>query len=148
MVKMVSANQLNAGQRLRWIPDHKPRLLLVYDSAERLNKLRGALDSIGAEITGVNSIEELRHACRVQHCIAVVDIGPDRIIPVLDALRNSSEHTAIPVLVEASRISSALGLAGVLPRYRAMPCCENEILFLTRNQFAEDVNDYDRRGIL
>lgn len=148
MVKMVSANQLNTGQRLRRIPDHKPRLLLVYDSAERLNKLRAALDSIGVEITVVNAIEELRYACRVQHSIAVVDIGPDRIIPVLEALRNSCEHAAIPLLVEASRISTVLSLAGVLPRYRAMPCCESEMLLLTRNLFAEDVNGQDSRGIL
>lgn len=145
---MVSANQLNTDQRLRQIPDHKPRLLLVCDSADRLNKLRASLGSSNVEITGVNSIEELRYACRVQHCIAVVDIGPDRIIPALEAVRNSGEHTAIPLLVEASRIAPVLSLAGVLPRYRAMPCCENEIVLLTRNLFAEDVNLQDSRGIL
>src|SRR5262245_20696846 len=148
MVKMVSANQSNFGQRLRRIPDHKPRLLLVYDSAERVNKLRAALDSIDVEITSVNSIEELHYACRVQHSIAVVDIGPDLIIPVLEALRNSCEHAAIPFLVEASRVSTVLSLAGVLPRYRAMPCCESEMLLLTRNLFVKDVNGQDSKGIL
>lgn len=145
---MVPANQLNFDQRLRQVKDHKPRLLLVSDSADRPNKLRAALNSTDVEITLVNSIEELRHACRVQHCIAVVDIGPDRIISVLEALRNSCEHAAIPLLVEASRISTVISLAGVLPRYRAMPCCESEIVLLTRNLFAEDVSGQDRRGIL
>jgi hypothetical protein len=32
------------------------------------------------------------------------------------------------VLVECSRIATEIGFAGVLPRYRAMPCCQSDLV--------------------
>lgn len=149
---MVSVNQIGPTQRLRPAPVNKPRLLLVSDSIERLTRLRTLLESTEIEITDLLAIDELNQACRAQHCLAVIDVGPERLVEVLEALRRSAEHAAIPLLVEAGRISNdpgpAVNLAGVLPSYRAMPCHQSEIVALTRNLFAGETVARNVRGIL
>src|SRR5262249_42166569 len=128
MTQMISATQISARRRLRLVTEQKPRLLLISDSAERLLRLRLLLSANNFEVTGVNPGDDLRKACRVQHCMAMVDVGPERIVEVLGVIRGSKAHAAIPLLVEVGRISADFGLAGVLPSYRAMPCCQNEMV--------------------
>ena len=145
---MVSANEMYSNQQLRQIITYKPRLLLITDSNERLSKLRSLLNPEVFDITNVSSSEGLDRACLGQHCIAVIDVGPDRIIEVLSLLRGSKEHTMIPLLVEASRISTEQRLAGVLPQFRAMPFCHHELVTLTRFWFSELTPAQNDRGIL
>jgi hypothetical protein len=65
--------------------------------------------------------------------LVVVDVGSALLEPLLGNLRASEEHAEVPVLVEQSRIV-ATPLAGVLPKYRAMPCSHNELIRLARHR--------------
>lgn len=112
----------------------KPRLLIVSDSSERLTELRASLGVAEIEITGATSAEELSRACRCGHDLAAIDVGPAHLAGVLKALRASAGHAEIPLLVEASRLSAETGLAGLLPKYRAMPCSRADLLTLVRRR--------------
>ena len=68
-----------------------------------------------------------------RHDLAVVDVSPALLEPLLGNLRASKEHSEIPVLVEQSRIAAA-PLTGVLPKYRAMPCSHDELIKLARRR--------------
>jgi hypothetical protein len=115
-------------------PMGKPRFFIVCDSAVRLKRLRSLLDTGEAEITCISSLQELDRACRSEHDLAIVDVQQANIRRVLKTIRESAGHAWIPLLVEASRITAEPDLAGVLPRYRAMPCSESELLTLARQQ--------------
>jgi len=112
----------------------KPRLLIVSDSSERLTELRASLDAAEMEITGATSAEELSCACRRRYDLAAIDVDPAHLAGVLQALRTSAGHAEIPLLVEASRLSAEPGLAGLLPKYRAMPCSRADLLALVRRR--------------
>jgi CheY-like chemotaxis protein len=113
-------------------PMGKPRFLIVCDSADRLKRLRSLLDVGEAEITCVSSLQELDRACRSEHDLAIVDVQQANIRRVLKTIRESAGHAGIPLLV--ARITTEPDLAGVLPKYRAMPCSESELLTLARQQ--------------
>jgi len=67
--------------------------------------------------------------------LAVVDAGPASLEPLLGNLRASEERAEIPLLVEKSRIAAA-PLAGVSPKYRAMPCSHGELVRLASRRLA------------
>jgi DNA-binding NtrC family response regulator len=115
-------------------PVGSPRLLIVSDSAERLLKLRASLAADQIEITSAASPEELNRACRDGHDLVVIDVGPAQLTAVLTALREHDRYAQIPVLVEASRLAAEPNLAGVLPKYRAMPCSHAELIALARRR--------------
>jgi hypothetical protein len=101
---------------------HKPRLLLVSDSAERLQALKSCVAAADFEINFACTLTELRSACCQPHDLVALDADPSRVVKMLDLIRGSAGYGEIPVLVEHTRISNAQNLAGVLPYYRAMPC--------------------------
>lgn len=100
----------------------KTRLLLVSDSVEQLCRLRASLNCADVEVRGVSSLEELQSECASQHTLAAIDVNPTQLPAVLDMIRASRAHSEIPVFVENSRIDQPPPTAGLLPRYRAMPC--------------------------
>jgi hypothetical protein len=79
-------------------------------------------------------MEEVRRACNTGHDLAVVDVGPGKVIDVLQTLRNSAKHGDISVLVDTSRLLEDPSLAGVLPKFRAMPCNSEELVLLARSR--------------
>jgi len=101
---------------------NKTRLLLVSDSAEQLCRLRASLNCADVEVRGVSSLEELQSECASQHSLAAIDVNPTQLPAVLDTIRASRDHSEIPVFVENTRIDQPQPAAGLLPRYRAMPC--------------------------
>jgi DNA-binding response OmpR family regulator len=111
----------------------KPRLLIVTDAPDRLNNLKVALGRIEAEIVSTTP-QGLCLACNRKHDLAVVDVGPARLGSVLKTLRANDGHSEIPVLVDGSRIVAEPALAGVLPKYRAMPCSPAELVTLVRRR--------------
>lgn len=111
-------------------PAPKIRLLLIADSAERLKELKAEVSLRDFDITGASSLEELRAACRNHHDLAVVDVSSAQIRPILSTLRTSPRHAAIPLLVDSTRLYENLGLAGVLPTFRAMACNRAEMHML------------------
>lgn len=110
---------------------NKIPLLLFSDSAERLHGLRASLANAAIEIHVVNSLEELQCECASEHALAVIDATPAQLAQVLDIIRTSSGHSEIPLLVETSR-SNQQPMAGLLPKYRAMPCGLRELVALSQ----------------
>ena len=117
---------------LRSVPAPKARLLLVADSTERLKVLRAALGNSAFEVSCAGSLEELQAACHSQHDLVALDLDAARIKAALSCLRGNILHTNVPLLVESARLGNNLGLAGVLPAFRAMPCSRNELLLLAQ----------------
>jgi CheY-like chemotaxis protein len=111
----------------------RPRILIVSDSAERIPHLQAGFDSQEIEVASAVFPEEWGYVSGDRHDIAVVDVAPALLEPLLGNLRASKEHAGIPVLVEQSRIA-AVPLAGVLPKYRAMACNHDELIRLARRR--------------
>jgi DNA-binding NtrC family response regulator len=130
------------------ITDNKPRLLLVSDSAERLQALKSCVAAADFEINLACSLKELRHACRQSHDLVAIDASPASIIEMLDMIRGSEGNAEIPVLVECTRISNDQRLAGVLPNFRAMPCNSTEMQVLLRKQIGATDRTQSRRLML
>jgi DNA-binding NtrC family response regulator len=108
------------------------RLLLISDAPERMRNLASAFRLGEVEMTKVSSAEELNHNSDCVYDVAIVDVAPRRLAEILKALRESEQHTRIPVLVERSRLANDGSLASVLPSYRAMPCSFEEMMKLAR----------------
>lgn len=106
-------------------------LLLFSDSAERLGWLHASLAGGAAEIHVVSSLEELQGECALHHALAVIDASPAQLPKVLDIIRTSRGHSDIPLLVETSHCTRPPA-AGLLPKYRAMPCSLRELVALAQ----------------
>lgn len=126
------ASAINNALQPVTFPISKPRLLLVSDSYDRLRTLESGLDYNEFDITVACSLEELAAACHVCHDVVALDVSPTQIAPMLKQIRTSASHAGVPVLVEATRLKNDLTLAGVLPKYRAMPCSYREMLMLVQ----------------
>ena len=125
----------------------RPRILIISDSAERIPYLKAAFDSHEVEITLAMFPEEWSYVSGDRHDLAVVDVGPALLEPLLGNLRASKEHAEIPLLVEKSRIAEA-PLAGVLPRYRAMPCSHDELIRLASRRLTSISGHGRAKGLL
>jgi CheY-like chemotaxis protein len=114
----------------------KPRVLLVSDSPERAGSILSRLHVEGDSVTVAATAAELRRACRRGHALAIVDVGPERLIQALRILRGCPGCAGIPVLVENSRLAAAPDFAGVLPQFRAMACGSDDLLKLARRRLS------------
>ena len=126
------ASAVNSALQPVTFPISKPRLLLVSDSHDRLRTLKAGLNNNEFDITVACSLEELVAACHGCHDMVALDVSPAQIAPMLRQIRTSASHTGVPVLVEATRLKNDLTLAGLLPKYRAMPCSYTEMLSLVQ----------------
>jgi PleD family two-component response regulator len=106
------------------------RLLIVSDSDERLRGMRSALGAEEFQVTEARAVAEVRSACREKPELAVIDAGAADVVAVLKALRGAAGCEGIPVLIDINGLSAASRKPGVLPRYRAMPCAQNDLLTL------------------
>lgn len=122
-------------------------LLIISDSHAHLKKLQSALSGSSVEITEAYSMQEIADACGSNHDLAVVDVGPTKLPEVLRTLRSSQGNVDASVLVPSDRSSSEPKLAGVLARYRAMPCSSVEMQKLVRSR-TESTPKRARRGLL
>lgn len=129
-------------------PANKPHLLIVSDSSERLTRLRALLALGEVEITSATSPEELNCACRSRQDLVVVDASPARLGGVLKALRKCAGCAEVPVLVEANRLAADPDLAGLLPKYRAMPCGHSDLVTLVRLRIAPRTEERKTRRML
>ena len=129
-------------------PSAQVRLLIVSDLSARLARLNSLLATGEVEVTAATSIEEMCCGCRGGHDLVVVDVSPEIVSGVLKVLRGCAGCTKIPVLVEASRIAADARLAGLLPKYRAMPCSHADLITLARKRIASPAVKQSARGIL
>jgi len=125
----------------------RPRVLIISDSAERIPHLQAGLNPQEVEIASAVFPEEWGYVSGVTHDLAVVDVGPALLEPLLGNLRASKEHAEIPVLVEQSRIAAA-PLTGVLPKYRAMPCSHDELIKLARRRLTSIAGHWREKVLL
>ncbi len=125
----------------------RPRVLIISDSADHIPYWLTAFDSQEAEITCAIFPEEWGYVSGDRHDLAVVDVGPALLEPLLENLRASKEHAEIHLLVEKSRIAAA-PLAGVLPKYRAMPCSQDELIKLARRRLTSISGHGPAKGLL
>lgn len=115
----------------------KLRVLIVCDAAERLQELQTTLGGCQAELFTATSIDELRSIHDSdQFDLAAVDVRPNLIVAVLSLLRSSNACGEATILVESRQVTGNLELAGVLPRFRAMPCNRNDLLRLVCGRIA------------
>jgi CheY-like chemotaxis protein len=114
----------------------KPRVLIVSDKAERIPDLLSAFHPHDVEITSVVFPEEWGYASGDHYDLALIDVGPEMLEPLLRTIRGSAGHADIPVLVELSRSMRASQVAGVMPKYRAMACSREEMIHLVRRRIA------------
>lgn len=110
------------------------QVLIIGDAPERLEAWRAALPAGQWEITGLTAPQRLNRFRRHTYDLAVVDVAASHLAEVLQALRAAQQQ--IPVLVESSRLPNDASCAGLLPRYRAMPCPRGALLKLIKNRFA------------
>lgn len=125
----------------------RPRILIISDSAERIPHLQAGFNQQEVEIASAVFPEEWGYVSGERHDLAVVDVGPALLEPLLRNLRASKEHSEVPVLVEQSRIAAA-PLAGMLPKYRAMQCSHDELIRLARRRGASIAGRRSARGLL
>ena len=109
------------------------QVLIIGDAQERLEAWRAALPEGPWEITGLAAPQRLNRFRHRRYDLAVVDVAAPQLAEVLQALRATQEQ--IPVLVESSRLPNDASCAGLLPRYRAMPCPRGALLKLIKNRF-------------
>jgi CheY-like chemotaxis protein len=146
---VVSQAAVRRAQQSDPAPSGKPHLLIVTDCSDRMTRLRSLLHADGIEISGAASSEELNRACHREHDLAVIDVGAARLPEVLRILRSSARHSGISLLVEASRVLTEPGLAGVLPKYRAMPCSRYDLVKLAHSLMTgDDVTPREKRMLL
>jgi hypothetical protein len=142
------AKSADTGRRADQDAAPSLRLLIISDCPERMNQLKAALNVGEIEITGVNALDRLNNSIGRDYDLVAVDVGLEHLTRVLITLRSRAECTGIPVLVECSRISTEIGFAGVLPRYRAMPCRQSDMVTLVKRRLAFESDAKKKRGIL
>lgn len=126
----------------------KPHVLIVSDSSERILYLQSVINPNEAEITSVTYPEEWGYAAAGKHDLALIDVGPELLESLLRTLRVSNGHSEIPVLVENSRVAEATNIAGIMPKYRAMPCGRDEMIRLARRRMTSLANHKQVKSLL
>jgi len=114
----------------------RPRLLLVSDALDGMSQFRGSIKKEASEITVVYSLDELPAVLAAPHDLAILDLSTENIREVLDQIRSSPFHVDIPILVDKTRLNFTGEMAGIMPKYRAMPCTPMELIALTRRRVA------------
>jgi DNA-binding response OmpR family regulator len=126
----------------------KPRVLIISDAAERIPHLQSAFYPHDVEVTSVVFPEEWSYAAGSHHDLALVDVGPELLEPLLKTMRTNNSHSEIPVLVEVGRVIEANNVAGVMPKYRAMACSHEEIVQLVRRRITSLTGRDEARQLL
>jgi DNA-binding response OmpR family regulator len=140
------------GQNVDQVEDRpavsRPRVLIMSDSAERIPRLQSVLPPHGVEITSVVFPEEWGYAAAGKHDMVLIDVDPELLETLLRALRTSGGHAEIPVLVEKRRITEVSSIAGIMPKYRAMPCGHGEMMRLARRRLTTITSHKRAKGLL
>jgi DNA-binding response OmpR family regulator len=126
----------------------KPHVLVISDIAERIPHLQSVFNPNEAEVASVVYPEEWGYVAAGKYDLALIDVGPELLESLLKTIRANSSHAEIPLLVEKSRIAMATNIAGVLPKYRAMPCGRGEMMRLARRRLASITSQGRAKSLL
>ena len=108
------------------------RLIIVCDQLPATRRLCGELSDFPAEILCVANQVELKTACESLFELALIDVTSADLVECISTIRESPYGANCPVLVASERLSSGTELAGMLPKFRAMPCVYDDLLRLAR----------------
>lgn len=111
-------------------------ILVIADETARIDTLQSVMRLDDLEVDSATTLDEVKSQCELPHDLAVVDVPAAQLAQVLDQLRRSPSTREIPVLVNVERTAYDTSLAGVLPRFRAMPCTTHQMGRFTKQQFA------------
>jgi len=128
-------------------PPDKLRILMVCNADEGLKATISGFNPDEAEIVVARTSDELLQACLEPHEMAVIDLEPTQLEAVLQTLRASELHANVPLLVSAARLAGGIGLAGLLPKYRAMPCSPAEMAALVHRR-AQSLNGLNSKRLM
>lgn len=124
------------------------RVLIISDSPMRLRDLQNILGGFQVQVTSSIFPNNWEQDITGHYEFAIVDVGPEQLSALLRAMRAKPECKDIPILVEITRIAEAANLAGVLPKYRAMPVSRTELVALVRRRLAAMTKHYEVARIL
>ena len=110
------------------VVDRKARLLIISDSAEQVPRIQSTFHLHDVEVTSVLFPEDWSYAAFGQHDLALVDVGPDLVEPILKNIRASNGQAAIPVLVEIGRMTAANNVSDIMTKYGAIACSRNAMV--------------------
>jgi DNA-binding response OmpR family regulator len=132
LTRSLQAQQKSAASH----PHRLPHVLLISDDTEQLKQLQAAFARLDVTTNSLALTNEPEEAPPLENPfdLVVVDVGPEILEPLLKQIRESAAQPEIPVLVAANRVQTTPNLAGVLPRYRAMPCSPSELLRLAERR--------------
>ncbi|MFN0120871.1 MAG: hypothetical protein ACKV2V_10245 [Blastocatellia bacterium] len=117
--------EVTTGMRTK---TEKPCVLLITDNTKQLTTLRDRLEQSGMDVRGAASMAWLRRLLARTYDAVVVDVQPENLIEALETIRAVAAEQNLPVLVEPGRIANDPLFAGVLPKYRAMPCHHDQLI--------------------
>jgi len=129
-----------ASSARRNVPETKlPRLLLISESPHASSEFRRSIKDGSADMTTVFDLGNLPDALASPHDIAIVQVSTSSIQLVLEQIRRSIIHVDIPILVDRTQLNFTGELAGIMPRFRAMPCTPAELISLTQRRIATHI---------
>lgn len=130
------------------VSSDRPRVLIVSDAAERIPRLQSAFQPHDVEVTSVVYPEEWSYAGGGHYDLALVDVGPELLEPLLKTIRTNNGQAEITVLAEVGRVIAAPCVSGVMPEYRAMPCSHDEVMLLVRRRITSITSREQAKGLL
>ncbi len=108
-------------------------LVLFSDQPTQAVELISAFEHACYRAIIVTSVVELNALEHDGAAFVVFDVDPERLLPVLQALRTHPRWRETAALVREERIGDLAALAGVGPNYRALICHHADLLTLLRH---------------
>ena len=112
----------------------KPGLLLFSDGVNRFVGLLSMLRREGVAVKHIERIEDLGRVKLEEFALAILDLDPAELLPVLRRLRSGAGLESLSVLVSSTRLPDNWRMAALLRRFRAMPCAPDDLLALVRQR--------------
>lgn len=108
------------------------RLIIVCDELPAARRLCSELSNCPAEIICVANLGELKLACEPLFNMALISVAWAELVEYIRTIRESPSGVNCSVFVASERLSNGPGLAGILPKLRAMPCPHGDLVKLAR----------------
>ena len=126
----------------------RPGLLMITDDVKRADKLKSMFGADSDEVAVTDSLHTLEPLLHRSYKLAIIDLAPANLLRALNSIREKPAYREMPIVVESSRLRSDPGFAGVLSKYRAMPCSLNDLVTLVRYYVACESDKPGQKPIL
>ncbi|MGH9840006.1 MAG: hypothetical protein ACREEM_14580 [Blastocatellia bacterium] len=123
------------------------RLIIACDEPPAARRLCSELSKYPAETICVTGLEELKSDCDSPCELALINVARAELVEYVRTIRESPSGANCSVLVASERLSSELGLAGILPILRAMPCLHGDMVKLAHRLITGGQEKERRRNL-